>query len=179
MSRSDDLPRSKVSKSGSLPMLAIPATDLEQPQRPSSGRPPKTSRQEERHIVRKAGVQPTSSSVTIQHRFNLSSDGNRIIVWRPHGERLKSAFDLQQHTTPTVGVMVWGSFPTIHGIYHVTMTTQRYVYDILQTHVLPLMQWLPGSIFQQDNDRPHTARVSQDCLLTVTALLWPRPPVFF
>ncbi|GFU42240.1 transposable element Tcb2 transposase [Trichonephila clavipes] len=32
---------------------------------------------------------------------------------------------------------------------------------------------LPGAIFQQDNARPHTARVSQDCLCTVTTLPWP------
>ncbi|GFX20110.1 transposable element Tcb2 transposase [Trichonephila clavipes] len=53
------------------------------------------------------------------------------------------------------------------------MTVQRYVHDILQPHVLPLMQRLPGAIFQQDNARPLTARVSQDCLLTVTTLPWP------
>ncbi|GFW44553.1 transposable element Tcb2 transposase [Trichonephila clavipes] len=54
-----------------------------------------------------------------------------------------------------------------------TMTAQRYVNDILQPHVLSLMQRLPGAIFQKDNARPHTARVSQDCLLTVTILPWP------
>ncbi|GFV56887.1 uncharacterized protein TNCV_1869281 [Trichonephila clavipes] len=45
---------------------------------------------------------------------------------------------------------------------------QWYVHDILQPHVLLLVQWLPGGIFLQDNVRPHTARVSQDCLRTVT-----------
>ncbi|GFV93512.1 transposable element Tcb1 transposase [Trichonephila clavipes] len=60
------------------------------------------------------------------------------------------------------------------------MTAQRYVYHILQPHVLPLMQRLPGAIFQQDNARPHTARVSQDCLCTVTTLPWPaRSPDLF
>ncbi|GFT32310.1 transposable element Tcb2 transposase [Trichonephila clavipes] len=34
------------------------------------------------------------------------------------------------------------------------------------------MQRLPGAIFQQDNARLHTARVSQDCLRTVTTLPW-------
>ncbi|GFU41302.1 transposable element Tcb2 transposase [Trichonephila clavipes] len=53
------------------------------------------------------------------------------------------------------------------------MTAQLYVHDILQPHVLPLMQRLSGAIFQLDNARPHTARVSQDCLHAVTALLWP------
>ncbi|GFT10346.1 transposable element Tcb1 transposase [Trichonephila clavipes] len=32
------------------------------------------------------------------------------------------------------------------------------------------MQPLPGAIFQQENARPHTARVSQDYLRTVTTL---------
>ncbi|GFW98193.1 transposable element Tcb2 transposase [Trichonephila clavipes] len=52
------------------------------------------------------------------------------------------------------------------------MTGQWYVHDILQPHVLPLMQRLPGAILQQYNARPHTARVSQDCLHTVTTLPW-------
>ncbi|GFX61638.1 transposable element Tcb2 transposase [Trichonephila clavipes] len=38
--------------------------------------------------------------------------------------------------------------------------------------MLPLMQRLPGSIFQQDNARPHTTRVSQDFLHTLTTLPW-------
>ncbi|GFV97189.1 transposable element Tcb1 transposase [Trichonephila clavipes] len=53
------------------------------------------------------------------------------------------------------------------------MTAQRYVHDILQIHVFPLSQWLPGTIFQQDNARLHTARVPQDCFCTVTTLPWP------
>ncbi|GFX33617.1 transposable element Tcb2 transposase [Trichonephila clavipes] len=53
------------------------------------------------------------------------------------------------------------------------MTAQRYVHDILQPHDLTLMQRLPGAIFQQDNARPQTASVSQDCLRTVTTLPWP------
>ncbi|GFX08257.1 transposable element Tcb2 transposase [Trichonephila clavipes] len=32
---------------------------------------------------------------------------------------------------------------------------------------------LLGAIFQQDNAQPHTARVSQDCVRTVTNLPWP------
>ncbi|GFV87541.1 transposable element Tcb1 transposase [Trichonephila clavipes] len=35
------------------------------------------------------------------------------------------------------------------------------------------MQWLPGAIFQQDNARPHTAMVSQNCLCTDITLPWP------
>ncbi|GFU27373.1 transposable element Tcb1 transposase [Trichonephila clavipes] len=50
------------------------------------------------------------------------------------------------------------------------MTVQWYVHDIPQPHVLPLIQRLPGGIFQQDNVRPHAAKVSHDCLRTVTTL---------
>ncbi|GFY13494.1 DDE_3 domain-containing protein [Trichonephila clavipes] len=42
-----------------------------------------------------------------------------------------------------------------------TVTGQRYVDDI-QPHVGPFLNGLPGGIFQQDNARPHTARVAQD-----------------
>ncbi|GFV86389.1 hypothetical protein TNCV_1469511 [Trichonephila clavipes] len=49
------------------------------------------------------------------------------------------------------------------------MTAQRYVHDILQLHVLPLMQWLPEANFQQDNVLPHM----QGCHKTVSALLLP------
>ncbi|GFT74017.1 transposable element Tcb2 transposase [Trichonephila clavipes] len=44
-----------------------------------------------------------------EFRFNLSSDDNRIRVWRPRGERLNPAFALQRYTAPTAGVMVWGT----------------------------------------------------------------------
>ncbi|GFT33706.1 transposable element Tcb1 transposase [Trichonephila clavipes] len=49
----------------------------------------------------------------------------------------------------------------------------QYIHDIRQPHVLQLMQRLPGAIFQQDNARPHTARVPQDYFCTVTILPWP------
>ncbi|GFT07319.1 transposable element Tcb2 transposase [Trichonephila clavipes] len=42
-----------------------------------------------------------------------------------------------------------------------TLTGQRYVDDILRPHVGPFLNGLPGAIFQQDNARPHTARVAK------------------
>ncbi|GFW80549.1 transposable element Tcb2 transposase [Trichonephila clavipes] len=106
-----------------------------------------------------------------ESRFNLSSDDNHVRVWRPRGERLNPAFALQQHTALTVCVMVWSAIayntrsPLV--LIRGTMTAQRYIHDILQPHLLSLMQRLPGAIFQQDNARSHTAWVSQDCLRTV------------
>ncbi|GFY05980.1 uncharacterized protein TNCV_3862841 [Trichonephila clavipes] len=57
------------------------------------------------------------------------------------------------------------------------MTARRYVRNIMQPHVFPLMQRLPGAIFQQDNARPHMTRMSQDfphCYYPSLACLIPR-----
>ncbi|GFV28843.1 transposable element Tcb2 transposase [Trichonephila clavipes] len=131
------------------------------------GRPRQTSRQEDRHI--------NQVVFSDESKFNISSDDIRVRVWRLRGERLNPAFAIQRHTNPTAVVLVWGaiayntrsSLVLIHG----PMTAQWYVHDILQPHVLPLMQRLPGAIFQQDNAWPHMARVSQDYLCTVTTFL--------
>ncbi|GFU93820.1 transposable element Tcb1 transposase [Trichonephila clavipes] len=73
--------------------------------------------------------------------------------------------------------MVWGAIAyntrSPLALIWGTMTAQRYVHDLLQPHVLPLMQRLPGAIFQQNNALLHTARVSQDYLHTVTNLSCP------
>ncbi|GFW26521.1 DDE_3 domain-containing protein [Trichonephila clavipes] len=54
-----------------------------------------------------------------------------------------------------------------------TLTGQRYVDDILRPHVGPSLNGLPGAIFQQDNARPHTARVAQDFLRHFQTPPWP------
>ncbi|GFY17698.1 transposable element Tcb2 transposase [Trichonephila clavipes] len=87
-------------------------------------------------------------------RFSLSSDDNRVRVGRPCSKRLNPVFALRRHTSPP-GMMVWGAigYNTRSPLVFIrgTITAQRYVHDILQPHVLPLMQRLPGAIFQQDN----------------------------
>ncbi|GFT28701.1 transposable element Tcb2 transposase [Trichonephila clavipes] len=106
-------------------------------------------------------------------RFNLSSDGNRVRVKRPRGECINPAFALQRHTAPTAGVRTWSviDYNTRSPLVLIrgTMTAQRHIHDILQPHILPLIE----TIFQQDNTRPHPARVSQDRLLAITTLPWP------
>ncbi|GFW62617.1 hypothetical protein TNCV_1886641 [Trichonephila clavipes] len=42
-----------------------------------------------------------------EFEFNLSSDDNRVRVWRLRGKCLNPAFALQRHTASTVAVMVW------------------------------------------------------------------------
>ncbi|GFV81694.1 DDE_3 domain-containing protein [Trichonephila clavipes] len=73
--------------------------------------------------------------------------------------------------------MVWGaiaydSWSTLI-VMRGTLTGQRYVDDILRSHVEPFLNGLPGAIFQQDNAPPHTARVARDFLRHFQTLPWP------
>ncbi|GFT71340.1 transposable element Tcb2 transposase [Trichonephila clavipes] len=103
-------------------------------------------------------LQWNGTTSPLDSRFNLSSEDNRVCVCRPRGERLHSAFALQQQTTPTVNVMAWGI---------IAYNTRRYVHDILQPHMLPLKQRLPRAIFQQDNACHKTVSTQ---LLTILCL---------
>jgi hypothetical protein len=44
------------------------------------------------------------------------------------------------------------------------MTTQRYIQEILQPVTIPFAYGHEGTLFQQDNSRPHIARISMKCL---------------
>ncbi|GFS92446.1 DDE_3 domain-containing protein [Trichonephila clavipes] len=80
--------------------------------------------------------------------------------------------------------MVWGaiayySLSTLI-VMRQTLTGRRYVDDVLRPHVGPSLNGLPGAIFQQDNVRPHTARVAQDFLRHFQTLSRPaRSPALF
>ncbi|GFU77596.1 transposable element Tcb2 transposase [Trichonephila clavipes] len=86
-----------------------------------------------------------------ESRFVLGTDDNRVRVWR------RPAYDRRSTLIVMRG----------------TLTGQRYVDDILRPHVGPFLNGLPGAIFQQDNARPHTARVAQDFLRHFQTLPWP------
>ncbi|GFW17378.1 transposable element Tcb2 transposase [Trichonephila clavipes] len=99
-----------------------------------------------------------------------SSDDNRVRVWRSSGERLNPAFALQRHKALTAGVMVWGA------IAYNTRSSLVLIRGTMTACNHMCCYSCNGSqetFFQQDNARPHTARVSQDCLRTVTTLPWP------
>ncbi|GFV72501.1 transposable element Tcb2 transposase [Trichonephila clavipes] len=85
-----------------------------------------------------------------ESRFVLGTDDNRVRVWR------RPAYDSRSTLIVMRG----------------TLTGQRYVDDILRPHVGPFLNGLPGAIFQQDNARPHTARVAQDFLRHFQTLSW-------
>ncbi|UYV80559.1 hypothetical protein LAZ67_19000614 [Cordylochernes scorpioides] len=112
-----------------------------------------------------------------ESRFCLSSDSRRVRVWRRRGERSNPAAIVERSTLRQRGIMVWGAIAydsrspllRIQG----TMTAQRYVDDVLRPVTLPYLQGVPNALYQQDNARPHTARISQQALQDVQMLPWP------
>ncbi|UYV82068.1 Transposase [Cordylochernes scorpioides] len=112
-----------------------------------------------------------------ESRFCLSSDSRRVRVWRRRGERSNPAAIVERPTVRQRVIMVWGAIAydsrspllRIQG----TMTAQRYVDDVLRPVTLPYLQGVPNALYQQDNARPHTARISQQALQDVQMLPWP------
>ncbi|UYV66550.1 Transposase [Cordylochernes scorpioides] len=109
--------------------------------------------------------------------FCLSSDSRRVRVWRRHGERSNPAAIVERPTVRQCGIMVWGAFAydSRSPLFRIqgTMTAQRYVDDVLRPVTLPYLQGVPNALYQQDNARPHTARISQQALQDVQMLPWP------
>ncbi|GFX52446.1 transposable element Tcb1 transposase [Trichonephila clavipes] len=101
-----------------------------------------------------------------ESRFVLGTDDNRVRVWMHPGERYNSPHTILRPTACTADVIVWGAYDSRSTliVMHGTLTGQRYVDDILRPHVATFPKWFPRAIFQQDNARPHTARVAQDFL---------------
>ncbi|GFW00050.1 transposable element Tcb1 transposase [Trichonephila clavipes] len=56
-----------------------------------------------------------------------------------------------------------------------TLNSQRYISEVLEPVVLPYLQGLATAIFQQDNARPHVARIVQRFFVNhqIELLLWP------
>ncbi|UYV63543.1 hypothetical protein LAZ67_2004587 [Cordylochernes scorpioides] len=112
-----------------------------------------------------------------ESRFCLSGDSRRVRVWRRRGERSNPEAIVERPTVRQRGIMVWGAIAydsrspllRIQG----TMTAQRYVDDVLRPVTLPYLQGVPNALYQQDNARPHTARISQQALQDVQMLPWP------
>ncbi|GFW10419.1 transposable element Tcb1 transposase [Trichonephila clavipes] len=123
----------------------------------------------------------TRSGVTSdESRFVSRTDDNRVWVRRRPGERVSvtiSPSHCSRHTARMAGVMVWWAIAyailSTLIVIRRTLTSQRYVDDILRPHVGPFLNGLPEVIFQQDNTRPHTARVAQDFLRHFKTLPWP------
>ncbi|GFX08105.1 uncharacterized protein TNCV_1237841 [Trichonephila clavipes] len=86
---------------------------------------------------------------------------------------------MHHYTSPAPGLMVWGGI----GYYSRTplvriagtLKSQRYIYEVLEPVVHTYLQGLATSIFQQDNARPHVARIVQRFFVNhqIELLPWP------
>ena len=54
---------------------------------------------------------------------------------------------------------IYGNGKTDLVIFNANLNAQRYCDEIIRPIVLPFMRRDPGFLFQQDNARPHTARI--------------------
>ncbi|GFV50880.1 transposable element Tc1 transposase [Trichonephila clavipes] len=108
--------------------------------------------------------------------FVLGTDDNRVRVRRHPGERYNSPHCSTSHCSHSwckgLGAIEYDSRTTLI-VMRQTLMGQRYVDDILRPYVETFLNDLPGAIFEQDNARPHTARVAQDILRHFQTLPWP------
>ncbi|UYV62801.1 hypothetical protein LAZ67_2001985 [Cordylochernes scorpioides] len=116
---------------------------------------------------------------TDESRFCLQHHDGRIRVWRHRGERMLNSCVMHCHTGPAPGIMVWGGIGYTSRTFLVrivgTLNSQRYFSEVLEPVVLPYLQGLPTAIFQQDNARPHVARIVQKLFVNRQTELLPWP----
>ncbi|GFY34214.1 transposable element Tcb1 transposase [Trichonephila clavipes] len=102
---------------------------------------------------------------TDESRICLQHHDGWIRVWRHRGERMLNNCIMHRHTGPAPGIMVWGGigFPSRTPLVRIagTLNSQRYISEVLKPVILPYLQGLATAIFQQDNARPHEARIIQ------------------
>ncbi|GFV52366.1 transposable element Tcb1 transposase [Trichonephila clavipes] len=92
---------------------------------------------------------------TNESRICLQHHDGRIRVERHRGERMLNSGVMYRHTGPAPGIMVWGGIgchlrtPLVR--IAGTLNSQHYVSEELKPVVLPYLQSLATTIFQQDN----------------------------
>lgn len=115
-----------------------------------------------------------------ESRFCLGGHDGRQRIRRMRGERRRLDLAIERHVHRTLGVMVWGAiaFGSRSRLLFIrgNMTAERYVNDVLQPIVVPYVRSIEDGIFQQDNARPHIARVSRQFLELENIRVLPWPP---
>ena len=116
-----------------------------------------------------------------ESRFNLRRVDGRKRIWRRRKERHVPSTVIHRVAYQGGGVMVWAGISAtaktdlifIDG----NLNGQRYIDEVLTPHVLPFLRQMPVAdpIFQDDNARPHRARIVDDFLRVnnVNRMDWP------
>ena len=102
-----------------------------------------------------------------ESRFLLQKRDDRIRVYRRRNERFSSSCVQEVDSFGGSNVMMWAAISNDHktDLVHVpgNLTAVRYRDEILQPHLMHVFDRQMG-LFQQDNARPHIARVTMDYL---------------
>lgn len=117
---------------------------------------------------------------TDESRFCFNRADGRERVWRRTGERYAACSVRQADRWGGGSIMVWAGitwhFKTPLVVIDGSLTARRYIDEVLEPHVLPFLRQHPNvTLFQQDNARPHSARLTADYLHqnNVNVLPWP------
>jgi hypothetical protein len=114
-----------------------------------------------------------------ESRFCLDMSDGRIRVHRLITERYLDECILEKDRYGGRSIMVWGamSWDGLSRLIVVqgTMNANMYISDVLELEAVPFVLNAPAQIFQQDNARPHVARVTLEYLSqqSVPLLPWP------
>ncbi|GFT01131.1 transposable element Tcb2 transposase [Trichonephila clavipes] len=118
---------------------------------------------------------------TDESQFSLKCDTRRVLVWRDWGTRNKPTFVRERSQYRRAEWMVLGGISIggrtdLHIIRNGTLTGRRYADEILRPHVIPYAGAIGDSfVFQDDNARPHRARLVENMLEaeTIQRMEWP------
>ncbi|GFW69575.1 transposable element Tcb2 transposase [Trichonephila clavipes] len=129
--------------------------------------------QETGNVRRRPGAgRPRATTSTDDRRVPIQSecDTRRVLVWRDRGTRNNPAFVRERSQYRRAGWRVWGGISIggrtdLHIIRNGTLTGRRYADEILRPHVIPYGGAIGDSfVFQDDNARPHRARLVENML---------------
>jgi transposase len=114
-----------------------------------------------------------------ESRFCLDMSDGRIRVHRLVTERYLDECIMEKDRYGGGSIMVWGAMSSsgLSRLFIVrgTMRAQDYIDQILEPEAIPFTLNAPNQIFQQDNARPHTAKITQKYLSDnfMPLLPWP------
>ncbi|GFY19955.1 transposable element Tcb2 transposase [Trichonephila clavipes] len=115
-----------------------------------------------------------------ESRFSLSSDCRRQLIWRESGTAYRPENIQEKDRYPTCSIMVWAGIMIngrthLHLVANGIMTGQRYIDEVLLTHVRLFRRAVGDKfVFMDDNATCHRTLAVQDCLDSegIQRLVW-------
>lgn len=114
-----------------------------------------------------------------ESRFTLDFNDGRLLVRRLPGTRFQNNLIAQHDRYGAGSIMVWGaiSFNSRSDLVIINgkLNAHRYIDEILRPIALPFLNRDEATIYQQDNARPHSARITKHFLAEskMPILEWP------